>query len=131
VQEALLVASRFGMNVTIARPEGYDLDPQVYEWTQQNCAEQGTSFQITDDPDAAYDGVHVVYSRNWVTSAAYQDGAFQKKAEQDKAKADPRLDHHRRAHGPHRQRHLYPPHAHRPWHGGQRRGRQRPAQRHL
>jgi len=89
VQEALLVASRFGMNVTIARPDGYDLDPQVYDWTKANCAANGTSFRVTGDPDAAYDGVHVVYSRNWVTSAAYQDGAFQKKAEQDKAKAIP------------------------------------------
>jgi N-acetylornithine carbamoyltransferase len=89
VQEALLVASRFGMNVTVARPDGYDLDPQVYAWTQANCAASGTSFRGTSDPDAAYDGAHVVYSRNWVTPAAYQDGAFQKKAEQDKAKAIP------------------------------------------
>jgi len=89
VQEALLVASRFGMNVTIARPEGYDLDPQVYDWTSQNCAAAGTSFRVTDDPDAAYNGIHVVYSRNWVTPQAYADGAFQKKAEQEKAKAIP------------------------------------------
>ena len=89
VQEALLVASRFGMNVTIARPEGYDLDPQVYDWTSQNCAAAGTRFRVTEDPDAAYDGVHVVYSRNWVTSQAYVDGAFQKKAEQEKARAIP------------------------------------------
>jgi ornithine carbamoyltransferase len=31
----------------------------------------------------------VVYSRNWVTADAYQEGAFQKKAEQEKAKAIP------------------------------------------
>jgi N-acetylornithine carbamoyltransferase len=89
VQEALLVASRFGMHVTVARPDGYDLDPQVYEWTRQNCADNGNDFRITNDPDTAYDGVHVVYSRNWVTPQAYQDGAFQKKAEQDKATAVP------------------------------------------
>ena len=89
VQEALLVASRFGMDVTIARPEGYDLDPQVYDWTRANCAANGTDFRVTDDPDAAYDGAHVVYSRNWLTAHAYQDGAFQKKVEQEKAKAIP------------------------------------------
>ncbi len=87
VQEALLIASRFGMNVTIARPEGYDLDAQVYEWTRQNCAANGTTFRITDDPDGCYDGAHIVYSRNWVTPQAYQDGAFQKAAEVDKARA--------------------------------------------
>ena len=89
VQEALLVASRFGMHVTVARPEGYDLDPQVYEWTKENCKANGTKFKVTSNVDKAYDGVHVVYSRNWVTTGAYQDGVFQKKAEQEKARAIP------------------------------------------
>lgn len=85
VQEALLVASRFGMNVTVARPDGYDLDPEVYEWTKQNCAAQGTTFHITNHTDEGYDGAHIVYSRNWVSPQAYQDGVLQKQAEIDKA----------------------------------------------
>ena len=40
-------------------------------------------------PTAAYDGVHVVYCRNWVTSQAYQDGVFQKKAEQERPRPSP------------------------------------------
>lgn len=89
VQESLLIASRFGMNVTIARPDGYDLDPQVYEWTAANCAVNGTGFRLTNDPDGCYDGAHVVYSRNWVTAEAYQDGVFQKAVEVEKAKSSP------------------------------------------
>ncbi|MFZ5917410.1 MAG: ornithine carbamoyltransferase [Chloroflexota bacterium] len=85
VQEAMLIASRFGMNVTVARPDGYDLDPEVYQWTRQNCAANGTTFQVTNDPEAGYNGAHVVYSRNWVTPQAYQDGVFQKQAEIEKA----------------------------------------------
>jgi ornithine carbamoyltransferase len=87
VQEALLVASRFGMDVTIARPEGYDLDPQVYEWTKANCAVNGREFKIVDDADSGYEAAHIVYSRNWVTPDAYQDGALQKQAEIAKAMA--------------------------------------------
>jgi N-acetylornithine carbamoyltransferase len=87
VQEALLVASRFGMDVTIARPEGYDLDPQVYEWTRANCQTNNRQFTLVDDPDTGYDGAHVVYSRNWVTPQAYQDGVLQKQAEIEKAMA--------------------------------------------
>jgi ornithine carbamoyltransferase len=87
VQEALLVASRFGMDVTIARPKGYDLDPQVYEWTQANCQANDRQFKLVDDPDTGYDGAHVVYSRNWVTPEAYQDGVLQKQAEIEKAMA--------------------------------------------
>ncbi len=85
VQEALLIASRFGMNVTIARPQGYDLDPEVYEWTKQNCAANSKAFRVIDDAEAGYNGAHVVYSRNWVTSQAYRDGEFQKQAEIEKA----------------------------------------------
>lgn len=87
VQEALLVASRFGMNVTIARPDGYDLDPEVYDWTKQNCAENEASFNVVNEPESGYDGAHVVYSRNWVTTNAYQNGALQKQAEVAKAMA--------------------------------------------
>jgi ornithine carbamoyltransferase len=87
VQEALLVASRFGMDVTIARPEGYDLDSQVYEWTRANCGLNGRTFQVVDDPESGYAGAHVVYSRNWVTAGAYHDGVFQKQAEIEKATA--------------------------------------------
>jgi ornithine carbamoyltransferase len=87
VQEALLVASRFGMDVTIARPEGYDLDPQVHAWTEANCAANGREFEIVEDPDSGYEGAHVVYSRNWVTPEAYQDGVLQKQTEIEKAMA--------------------------------------------
>ncbi|MEN8097838.1 MAG: hypothetical protein ABFQ89_02075, partial [Chloroflexota bacterium] len=87
VQEALLVASRFGMNVTVARPDGYDLDPEVYEWTKDNCQGNGASFNVVDDPESGYKGAHVVYSRNWVTTDAYKDGELQKAAEIEKAMA--------------------------------------------
>jgi len=87
VQAALLIASRLRMHVTMAYPEGYDLDPQVIEWTRQNCAANGTSFEVAHDPDSGYDGAHIVYCRNWVTPEAYQDGVLQKQAEIEKAMA--------------------------------------------
>jgi ornithine carbamoyltransferase len=87
VQAALLIASRLGMNVTMAYPEEYDLDPEVIDWTKQNCAANDRSFEVVHDPDNGYDGAHVVYSRNWVSSEAYQDGVLQKPAEIEKAMA--------------------------------------------
>lgn len=79
VQESMLVASRFGMNVTIARPDGYDLDPEVYEWMRQNCATYGSKFQTINDPINGYIGAHVVLSRNWVSQNAYQNSKLQKR----------------------------------------------------
>jgi len=87
VQAALLIASRLGMHVTMAYPEGYDLDPEVVKWTKQNCAANSTEFEVVHDPDSGYEGAHVVYSRNWVSPAAYQGGVLQKQAEVEKAMA--------------------------------------------
>jgi ornithine carbamoyltransferase len=85
VQEALLIASRFGMHVTLACPDGYDLDPEVIGWTRQNCEENGTTFEVTSDPAKGLDGAHVVYARNWMSPNAYQDGEFKKQGEIEKA----------------------------------------------
>jgi ornithine carbamoyltransferase len=85
VQEALLIASRFGMHVTVARPDGYDLDPEVIGWARRNCQENGTGFEITNDPVKSLDGAHIVYARNWMSPDAYRDGEFQKQAEIEKA----------------------------------------------
>jgi len=85
VQEALLIGSRFGMDVTLAHPEGYDLDPQVIQWTRQNCAANGRTFTETTDVRAGYEGAHVVYSRHWMSPQAYRDGQFHKQEEIDKA----------------------------------------------
>ena len=85
VQEALLIASRFGMHVTMARPDGYDLDPEVIGWTRRNCEENGTTFEVTNNPVECMDGAHVVYARNWMSPDAYQDGEFKKQAEIEKA----------------------------------------------
>jgi N-acetylornithine carbamoyltransferase len=85
VQEALLIGSRFGMDVTLAYPEGYDLDPAVIAWTKQNCAANGRTFAITNDVREGYEGAHVVYSRHWMSPHAYQNGEFLKQQEIDKA----------------------------------------------
>lgn len=85
VQEYLLITSRFGMNVTMAYPEGYDLDPEVIDQVKANCAANGTTFEVVHDADSGYDGADVVYSRNWVSPDAYHDGMLDKKAEIEKA----------------------------------------------
>ena len=60
VQEALLVASRFGMNITIARPEGYDLDEEVYKLVQTNCYKNHATYQCNTIPMKVIQ-VHMLY----------------------------------------------------------------------
>lgn len=85
VQESLLINSRFGMDIVLAYPEGYDLDPKVIETVKKNCQENGASFEISHDPVKCYEGVDVVYSRNWMTPFAYEGGQFNKEKEIEKA----------------------------------------------
>lgn len=88
VQEAMLINSRLGMDVTLAYPEGYDLDPEVVEWTKQNCAANGRKFEITHDKNEGYDGAHIVYSRNWMSPTAYGPNGLDKKPEIEMAMSD-------------------------------------------
>jgi len=85
VQEDLLICSRMGMNVSLAYPPGYDLDPEVIEWTRENCKNNGRDFEITHDPTSGYEGAHIVCSRNWMSPHAYQNGMFDKAGEIEKS----------------------------------------------
>lgn len=85
VQESMLICSRFGMDVTLAHPEGYDLDPEVVEATKKNCEANGQKFEISHDPVECYDGAHVVYSRNWMHKDTYHDGEMHKAEEIERA----------------------------------------------
>jgi len=85
VQEFAIIASIFGMNLRIAYPEGYDLDPEIMNFAKSQCEKNGAKFEISHDPVKSYEGVHVVYSRNWVSPNAYKNGVFQKEEEKKKA----------------------------------------------
>ena len=71
VQESILINSRLGMDVTLAHPEGYDLDPEVIKWCEENAAASGGAFEVVHDLEAGYKGADFVYSRNWMTSGFY------------------------------------------------------------
>jgi ornithine carbamoyltransferase len=85
VQESILISSNFGMDVTMAYPEGYDIDPEVIAQTKANCEANGRKFEISHDPQTCYDGVDVVYSRNWMHADTYKDGEFNKAKEVERA----------------------------------------------
>ncbi|OGV27818.1 MAG: hypothetical protein A3F18_00405 [Legionellales bacterium RIFCSPHIGHO2_12_FULL_37_14] len=80
-QGNLLLSSRMGLDITIARPQGYDFDALMIEKIKNNCNESGGSLNIIDDPIAGYEGADIVYSRNWVSQHAYRDGVFNKEKE--------------------------------------------------
>ena len=61
----LLSAARLGADLVLARPEGYGLDPEVLREAEENARESGGSLRVTEDRDAAYNGVEAVYAKSW------------------------------------------------------------------
>lgn len=62
---AALAAARLGMEVVIARPPGFDLDPDDAALVAATAERSGGAFRVTDDPGAALDGAHAVYAKAW------------------------------------------------------------------
>jgi knotted carbamoyltransferase YgeW len=57
--------SRFGMDVTLARPEGYDLIGDTLETASDFCSESGASFSVTDSMEEAFTNADIVYPKSW------------------------------------------------------------------
>jgi len=63
---AALAAAALGMEIVIARPEGYELDPEDTALIRKTAQERGGEFvHINDDPDDALVGADAVYVASW------------------------------------------------------------------
>ena len=63
---ALLIGTKFGMDVTLLCPEpDYLLDPQFMEQARDNAAASGGSLQVSHDIESAYAGADFVYAKSW------------------------------------------------------------------
>ena len=63
---ALLIASKFGMNVRMLVPdEAYRLDERYMSAAETFCGDAGAKLTLTTDVEAAYSGADVVYAKSW------------------------------------------------------------------
>jgi ornithine carbamoyltransferase len=56
---------RFGMNVVLAHPPGFDLMPEVLEKAQAAAAAGGGSITFANSMDEAFEDADVVYPKSW------------------------------------------------------------------
>jgi knotted carbamoyltransferase YgeW len=56
---------RFGIDVTLAFPEGYDLIPNVIDSARANAITAGSEFTITNSMTDAFTNADVVYPKSW------------------------------------------------------------------
>jgi len=69
----LCAAADLGMEVVVARPEGWDLAPGVLAAADERARSLGGSVRQTDDREAALDGARVVCAKSWGALDRYGD----------------------------------------------------------
>jgi len=64
--------TRFGMEVVLAHPKGYEIMPEVEEIAYSNAKASGGSFRVTNDMADAFEDADIVYPKSWASFAAMQ-----------------------------------------------------------
>jgi N-acetylornithine carbamoyltransferase len=87
---AALAAAALGMEIVLARPEGYQLDPEDAALIRKTAQRRGGEFlHIIDNPDEALVGADAVYVKSWGSIKLY--GQPEQEAEQRAGLRDWRL----------------------------------------
>jgi N-acetylornithine carbamoyltransferase len=75
-----LEAAKFGMNVRLAHPKGWELDADVMAQARGMANAAGGSVRVFHDMEEAMAGSRVVYAKSWGSLANYGDPAAEEKA---------------------------------------------------
>ncbi|MBI9053162.1 MAG: knotted carbamoyltransferase YgeW [Bacteroidales bacterium] len=57
--------SRYGMDIELAYPEGYELIPEIVDIAKKNSEESGGSFNISHNMEEAMKDADIVYPKSW------------------------------------------------------------------
>ncbi|MEG0774272.1 knotted carbamoyltransferase YgeW [Clostridium sp.] len=71
-QGVIGLMTRFGMEVVLAHPEGYEVMPEVEEVALQNAAATGGSFTKTNSMEEAFVNADIVYPKSWASFEAME-----------------------------------------------------------
>jgi N-acetylornithine carbamoyltransferase len=79
---AVHMAAQRGMEVVVLRPDGYALPDAIMRKARDAAAASGGQVTETADRDAALDGAHVVYAKEWGSPRHYGDATAETAARQ-------------------------------------------------
>ncbi len=68
---AAIAAAHLGMEVVIARPEGYDLDAEDMKAIETLAKSRGGSVKVTSQQVEALEGAEAVYAKSWGALSAF------------------------------------------------------------
>jgi len=64
-QGIIALMSRFGMEIELAYPEGYNLIPEIVEIAEKNAAAAGGSLRVSHSMEEAMRDADIVYPKSW------------------------------------------------------------------
>ena len=64
--------TRYGMDVSLAYPEGYDLMPGMNEMAAKHADASGGSFEVVNSMDEAFQDADIVYPKSWAPYAVME-----------------------------------------------------------
>jgi N-acetylornithine carbamoyltransferase len=65
------MAAMRGMDVTVLRPDGFELPEAIMHKARQAAAMSGGSVTETDDRAAALEGANIIYAKSWMSTRHY------------------------------------------------------------
>jgi knotted carbamoyltransferase YgeW len=71
-QGIITLMTRFGMDVVLAHPQGYDLLPETLEVAGKHAQASGGKFTRTHSMEEAFKGADIVYPKSWASFAVMQ-----------------------------------------------------------
>lgn len=64
-QSQLLLFSRYGMDITLAHPKGFELMPTIMDQARDNAAIYGSKITVSHDMQDAFVDADIVIAKNW------------------------------------------------------------------
>lgn len=64
-QSLILLMPRFGIDVTLAHPKEFYLQPEIVEQARKNAEISGAKFEIVDEMEAAFEDADIVIPKSW------------------------------------------------------------------
>ncbi|MEZ5084563.1 MAG: knotted carbamoyltransferase YgeW [Bacteroidales bacterium] len=71
-QGIIALMTRFGMDVSLAYPEGYNLIPEIEQQAVLFAKSNNTKFEIVHSMDEAFAGADIVYPKSWAPFSVMQ-----------------------------------------------------------
>ena len=72
-QGVIGLMTRFGMDVVLAHPEGYEVMDDVMEVAKENAEKSGGSFRVTNSMEDAFKDADIVYPKSWAPFKAMEE----------------------------------------------------------